>query len=120
MNSFSERQLVCILKGLLSKSTEVKEAWAHKNIWQRLERLRREWSGEDLPEAFRWPNVFSHEVDLLVLNNQDELFCIEVKFFREICKNGKPKLPYYSGLGQAMALTDHGFSAVFLWHFFIV
>lgn len=74
----------------------------------------------------RWEKDFSveaplpqPEIDLLVIR-RNQWIGIELKYLK-YQRAGKSRLalpPYYSGIGQALALLRYGFDSVSLWHCF--
>lgn len=118
-----EAELVRALKDFLfvAEPGAAKWVWAHKNVGGGGNDPNGLYGYEKAKAAGYAPlQVPTQEIDLLFLNEKYQLFCIEVKFFRELRDGGEhPLLPYYSGLEQALALGAHGFPAVFLWQFFL-
>lgn len=63
--------------------------------------------------------VFSAQpqIDLLLVDINLQLFGVELKYFRKTSR-GQINLPFYAGIGEALALLRFGFKTVSLWHFF--
>jgi len=56
------------------------------------------------------------QIDLLFVSSDLRLLAVELKYYR--LKKGSVNLPYYSGVGEALALLKFGVTCVSLWHFF--
>lgn len=70
----------------------------------------KKWHGEPLPSA-------QPQIDLLLVDTNLNLLGVELKYFRQT-KRGQINLPFYAGIGEALALLRFGFWTVSLWHFF--
>ena len=61
--------------------------------------------------------ILQPEIDIILETQNNELFAVEVKLFKT--EDINYKLPFYNGLGQALALYRYGFDKVALFHFFL-
>lgn len=104
-----ERQLVAILREKLAPN--FKEIYVNINLasnrfypdWEK-------WHGSPVPSA-------QPQIDLLMVDRRLWLLTAEVKWFRKT-ERGQTNLPFYAGIGEALALLRFGFKVVSLWHFF--
>jgi len=65
--------------------------------------------------AFGYIPILQPEFDLIIKTKTGQLNAIEIKYLRKP-KNGY-NIPYYFGIGQALALSRFGFDHVGLWLF---
>lgn len=100
-----ERELVMSLKATLDP--QFKQIWTHKKI-SASPRFRKYIKG-----ALGYIPILQPEFDLVFLRSNGHLNAIEVKYLNSTSKGYN--LPYYLGIGQAMALQRFGFDYVGLW-----
>ncbi len=71
---------------------------------------------EYLKKELGYIPILQPEIDILLKDNLERLYAIEAKLFKgEITYS----LPYYEGLGQAIALHKYGFDYAALYTFFL-
>ena len=107
----SENELQDYLADEISKSDKVRAVSKRLNLGSR--RFKRFWEGWE--KSLATPS--QPEIDLLVITHSRDLFAIEVKYYK-LNKRGGINYPYYSGIGEAMALLQLGMDYVGLWQFF--
>lgn len=105
----NELQLAAILREKLAPN--FREVYVNINLasnrfypdWEK-------WHGKPVPSA-------QPQIDLLLVDKSFQLLATELKWFRKT-KRGQTNLPFYAGMGEALALLRFGFTVVSLWHFF--
>lgn len=93
----------------LKKSLEGKfeQIWIHKKV-----SASREFR-DNVKRSLGYSPILQPEFDLVFKTFSGELNAIEVKYLKK-CASGQ-NLPYYRGIGQALALARFGFDHVGLW-----
>lgn len=101
----TEKQLVIELKNQLEPRFE--KVWIHKKP------SASKWFRNEVQKAMGKIPLLQPEFDIIVKTKNDELNAIEVKYLTKFKKGYN--LPFYRGIGQALALTRFGFNHVGLW-----
>ena len=71
---------------------------------------------EELRRIFNYVPILQPEIDICFENQNNQLLAAEVKVFPAQALSFT--LPFYEGIGQALALHRYGFDYVSLWFFF--
>lgn len=103
----SERELVIEIK------KQIKPRF--QNVWIHKKPSASRWFREETKRILGNIPILQPELDIVIKTNDSKLNAIEVKYLTRLQKGFN--LPFYEGIGQALALSRFGFDHVGLWLF---
>ncbi len=107
-----ERDYVKKLKGKLDLAKKFQSIHIHKPLSSYRGPMKR-----DLENVLGGIPILQPEIDMIFHEHSGQLNAAEVKLFRP--RDVNSKMPFYEGIGQALALHRFGFDHVALWFFFL-
>ena len=105
------------LEDILVKELSRKLSYKYKNIYTNRKPSTSPKVKEYLINCLGDIPILQPEIDMIIETEENELYAIEVKLFK--AEELNYNLPFYKGLGQAIALYRYGFDKVALFHFFL-